>query len=135
MPHKNQVWINGSFDVLHMGHIKLFQRARQMGLPVIVGIDTDERISKLKGPLRPINTFRNRVDFLRSIKYIDAIVDFSTDDELIELIKFHAPRYMFIGEDYRDKTIIGAEYVKEIIFVPRYEDLSTSAIINGTHKT
>ena len=135
MRHKELVWINGSFDVLHMGHIKLFQRARQMGLPVIVGIDTDERISELKGPLRPINSLKNRVEFLRSIKYIDAIVDFSTDDELNELIKSHAPRYMFIGEDYRDKTIIGAEHVKEIIYVPRYEGLSSSAIINGTHKT
>jgi cytidyltransferase-like protein len=46
MPHKNIVWLNGCFDVLHIGHIKLFQKARQMGLPVVVGIDTDERISR-----------------------------------------------------------------------------------------
>jgi cytidyltransferase-like protein len=49
MRHNGLVWLNGSFDVLHMGHIKLFQRARQMGLPVVVGVDTDGRISELKG--------------------------------------------------------------------------------------
>lgn len=133
MRHKNQVWINGSFDVLHMGHIKLFQRARQMGLPVVVGVDTDERISELKGPTRPVNTLKNRVEFLRSIKYIDEVVVFSTDEELEAAIHSRMPRYMFIGDDYREKNVIGAEYVRELIFVPRYEDLSSSAIINRTH--
>lgn len=135
MPYKNQIWINGSFDVLHMGHIKLFQRARQMGLPVMVGLDTDERISKLKGSSRPINNLKDRVEFLKSIKYIDGIVTFSTDDELVELIKGHAPRYMLVGDDYRSKKVIGEEFVKEIIYVKRYGGLSSSNIINETHKT
>tara|TARA_R110000796_G_scaffold13793_11_gene44463 strand:- start:315 stop:722 length:408 start_codon:yes stop_codon:yes gene_type:complete len=135
MPYKNQIWINGSFDVLHMGHIKLFQRARQMGLPVMVGLDTDERISKLKGSSRPINNLKDRVEFLKSIKYIDGIVTFSTDDELVELIKGHAPRYMLVGDDYEGKEIIGGEFVKEIIYVKRYGGLSTSNVVNETHKT
>ena len=135
MPHKNQIWINGCFDVLHMGHIKLFQRARQMGLPVIVGIDTDDRIQSMKGENRPINDLHHRVEFLKAIKYIDAVVSFSTDDELIEIIKEHSPRYMLIGEDYRNKDIIGSEHIKEIIYVKRYGDLSSSDIINGAHKT
>ena len=135
MPHKNIVWLNGCFDVLHIGHIKLFQKARQMGLPVIVGIDTDERIQSMKGEGRPINSLKDRVEMLRSIKYIDAIVDFSTDDELVKVIEAHAPRYMVIGEEYRAKPIIGSEFIKEIIYAKKYGDISSSSIINGTHKT
>ena len=135
MPHKNIVWLNGCFDVLHIGHIKLFQKARQMGLPVIVGIDTDERIQSMKGDGRPINSLKDRVEMLRSIKYIDGIVSFSTDNELEELIKSHAPRYMVIGEEYRAKPIIGGEFVKEIIFAKKYGNISSSSIINGTHNS
>mgnify|MGYP001344242430 FL=1 len=135
MRPKKNVWVNGTFDVLHMGHIKLFQRARQMGLPVIVGIDTDDRIQSMKGNDRPINNLQHRVEFLKAIKYIDAVVSFSTDDELIELIKEHSPRYMLIGDDYKDKKIIGSEFIKEIIYVKRYGDLSSSDIINGAHNS
>ena len=135
MQHKDNIWINGCFDVLHTGHIKLFRRARQMGMRVIVGIDTDERITSAKGEGRPVNNFHNRVEFLKSIKYIDEVVGFSTDEELSNTIKEYAPRYMLIGDDYKDKEIIGSEWVKEIIYVPRYQGLSSSSIINGTYKT
>ena len=133
MSHKNIVWLNGCFDVLHMGHIKLFQRARQMGLPVFVGIDTDDRIASEKGEDRPVNCLHDRVEFLKAIKYIDGVQSFSTDGELNELIKSHKPRYMLIGDEYRDKTIIGSEHIKEIVYVKKYGGLSTSNIVNGTH--
>ena len=135
MQHKDNIWLNGCFDVLHMGHIKLFQRARQMGMKVIVGIDTDERITSAKGEGRPVNSLHNRMEFLRSIKYIDEVVVFNTDEELSNTIKEYAPRYMLIGDDYKDREIIGSEWIKEIIYAPRYQGLSSSNIINGTHKT
>ena len=135
MQHKDNIWINGCFDVLHMGHIKLFRRARQMGMRVIVGVDTDERIREAKGEDRPVNDLHNRIDFLRSIKYVDMIHSFSTDKELSKLIEDYLPRYMLIGDDYKDKEIIGSKWVKEIIYVPRYQGLSSSNIINGTYKT
>ena len=135
MQHKDNIWINGCFDVLHMGHIKLFQRARQMEGRVIVGIDTDERITSAKGEGRPVNKLKNRIEFLHSIKYIDEVWEFANDKELIELIKHFSPRYMLIGDDYINKKIIGSEWIKEIIYVPRYQELSSSDIINGTHKT
>ena len=135
MQHKDNIWINGCFDVLHMGHIKLFRRARQMGMRVIVGVDTDERIRQAKGENRPVNDLHNRIDFLRSIKYIDMIHSFGTDEELSNIIKDYSPRYMLIGDDYKDKEIIGSEWVKEMIYVPRYQGLSSSNIINGTYKT
>jgi len=135
MQPKDNIWLNGCFDVLHMGHIKLFQLARQMGGRVIVGIDTDERIASAKGEGRPVNNLKNRMEFLHSIKYIDEVWEFANDKELIELIKHNSPRYMLIGDDYKDKKIIGSEYIKEIIYVPRYQELSSSDIINRTYKT
>ena len=135
MLHKDNIWINGCFDVLHMGHIKLFRRARQMGMKVIIGVDTDERIRQAKGENRPVNDLHNRIDFLRSIKYVDMIHSFGTDEELSKLIVDYLPRYMLIGDDYKDKEIIGSKWVKEIIYVPRYQGLSSSNIINGTYKT
>ena len=101
----------------------------QMSLPVVVGVDTDERISELKGPTRPVNTLKNRVEFLRSIKYIDEVVVFSTDEELEEAIHSRMPRYMLIGDDYREKEIIGSEWIKEVIYVPRYEGLSLPLLL------
>ena len=135
MLHKDNIWINGCFDVLHMGHIKLFRRARQMGMKVIIGVDTDERIRQAKGEGRPVNDLHNRIDFLRSIKYVDMIHSFGTDEELSKLIEDYLPRYMLIGDDYKDKEIIGSKWVKEVIYVPRYQGLSSSNILNGTYKT
>tara|TARA_R110000803_G_scaffold103571_1_gene171724 strand:+ start:534 stop:902 length:369 start_codon:yes stop_codon:yes gene_type:complete len=116
MSHKNIVWLNGSFDVLHMGHIKLFQRARQMGLPVIVGIESDERISLLKGDCLPVNDLHNRVEFLKAIKYIDGVIAFSTDDELRSIIKENAPKYMLVEGRDEGRDIIGGEFTKQIIY-------------------
>tara|TARA_R110001592_G_scaffold31869_1_gene111846 strand:- start:341 stop:658 length:318 start_codon:yes stop_codon:yes gene_type:complete len=104
-----------------------------MGMRVLVGIDTDERITSAKGEGRPVNNLKDRVEFLRSIKYIDEVVVFNTDEELSNTIKEYAPRYMLIGDDYKDKEIIGSKWIKEIIYVPHYQRLSSSAIINRTH--
>jgi D-beta-D-heptose 7-phosphate kinase/D-beta-D-heptose 1-phosphate adenosyltransferase len=128
------VWLNGTFDVLHMGHIKLFRHARKLAGPagrVVVGTDSDERIRELKGPTRPINNIFDRVDFLNAIKYIDCVVTFSSSDELEARIKQFSPDILLIGNDYIDKPIIGAQYAKEIVYFPRYKGLSSTMIING----
>lgn len=126
------VWTNGTFDVLHMGHIKLFREARKLAGPtglVVVGTDSDQRVRALKGPTRPINDLFDRVDFLRSIKYIDEVVAFSSEDALIANIKRYSPDIILIGDDYIGKRVVGGEYAKEIIFFPRYGGLSSSKII------
>ncbi len=128
------VWINGTFDVLHAGHIKLFREARKLAGPggkVVVGTDSDERIRELKGPTRPINNLYDRVDFLRAIKYIDDVVAFSSADNLETLIKRYSPDILLIGDDYRDKPIVGSQYVKEIVYLPRYGGLSSTMIIGS----
>ena len=128
------VWTNGTFDVLHAGHIKLFRDARKLAGPggkVVVGTDSDDRIRELKGPTRPINNLFDRIDFLRAIKYIDDVVAFSSEDTLIANIKRYSPDILLIGEDYIDKRVVGGEFAKEIIYFPRYGGLSSSKIIGG----
>ena len=128
------IWTNGTFDVLHAGHIKLFREARKLAGPggkVVVGTDSDDRIRELKGPTRPINNLFDRIDFLRAIKYIDDVVAFSSEDTLIANIKRYSPDIILIGEDYIDKRVVGGEFAKEIIYFPRYGGLSSSKIIGG----
>ena len=131
--NQNIVWLNGTFDVLHVGHIKLFRHARKLAGPagrVVVGTDSDERIRELKGPTRPINNVFDRVDFLHAIKYIDCVVTFSSEDELQARIKQFSPDILLIGDDYIGKPIVGAQYAKKIVYFPRYGGLSSSGIIN-----
>ena len=127
----NKVWINGTFDVLHPGHVKLFRYARMLAGPkgqVIVGLDTDERITQAKGPNRPIYPLVDRMVVLASIRYIDQIASFATDDELESLIYNIKPEFMVIGDDYRDKPIIGSQHIGEIFYVTR-DGKSSSDVI------
>ena len=122
-----KVWINGTFDILHIGHIRLFTFAKSFGT-VRVGLDTDERVRSKKGILRPINTLSDRMEFISSLNAIDSVVSFNDDDELIARIKQWEPDYFVIGSDYRDKKIIGEEFAKEIIFFERLNYSSTDII-------
>ena len=125
-----RVWVNGTFDVLHIGHIKLLEFASQFG-EVRVGIDTDERVKKLKGELRPINTIKDRIDFMNSIKYVNSSVSFSTDEELCDRIKEWNTDIIVVGNDYKDKKVIGSHLVKEIIFFEKIDGYSSTKIIES----
>ena len=132
--NQKTVWLNGTFDVLHMGHIELFNKARKLAGPkgkVIVGTDSDQRVRELKGPTRPINNIYDRVDFLNAIKYIDGVVVFSSTDELEARIKQFSPDILLVGDDYVDKPVVGSQYAKKVVFIPRYGGLSSTMIING----
>ena len=128
------VWVNGTFDILHIGHISLLRYAKSLGDKLIVGIDSDTRVKSLKGDLRPINTDINRVTLLESIKYVDEVHIFNTDDELVSLIKEHKPELMVIGSDYKNKNIIGSEFIKKIVYYTRIDDHSTSDMIEKLKK-
>ena len=123
------VWVNGCFDVLHRGHIELFKYAKSLGKTLIVGIDADERIKAAKGPSRPINNTKDRRFILESIKYIDHIVSFASDDDLIRWIKFWKPDCMVVGSDWKEKKVIGGEHTQKIIFFDRIGDYSTTKIL------
>jgi len=113
------VWTNGCFDILHIGHIELFKYARSLGDQLIVGIDSDNRVRSLKGTSR--------------IKYIDNVVIFNSDTELKENIKIFHVDMIVIGDDYKDRYVIGSELVKNIIFMPKILNISTTSILERIH--
>jgi len=123
-----RIWVNGAFDILHIGHIKLLKHAAAMG-HLRVGIDTDDRIKELKGPTRPFNCFKDREEFLLSLRFVDDVVSFSTEEELIDQIKLYQPDIMVIGSDYKNRRIIGAEHVGKIVYFNRLDDISTTSIL------
>lgn len=123
-----KIWVNGTFDVLHIGHIKLLEFASQYGI-VRVGIDSDSRVKQLKGELRPINTISDRLEFMSSIKYVDSVVSFSSDGELCEKIKEWSTDIIIVGSDYRDKQVIGSDLVSDVIFFDKLNGFSTTNII------
>jgi len=128
-----QVWVNGTFDVMHVGHIKLLEHASKFGV-VRVGLDTDERIQTKKGINRPVNKLEDRVEFIKSIRYVDSVVSFGTNDELKNRIKEWGADIIVIGNDYKYHEIIGADLVKKIIFFNKIEGKSTTNILKYNKK-
>lgn len=124
-----RIWVNGTFDVLHIGHLRLIQYSNSFG-DVRVGIDKDIRVKELKGDNRPINNWFDRVEMMRSIKYVDSVVGFSTDEELREEIKKWGADIMIVGSDYKNKPVIGSELVKEVLFFDKIGNHSTTKIIS-----
>jgi rfaE bifunctional protein nucleotidyltransferase chain/domain len=122
-----KVIVNGTFDILHIGHLRLLQYAKSFPESyVYVLIDSDRRVKELKGSERPIHTEYERASFLFALKAVDRVDVFDTDEELINYIKNFEPDIMVKGSDYKDKPIIGAEYCKQIRFYDRLEQYSTT---------
>ena len=125
-----KVWVNGTFDIVHLGHIQLLKRAADLGDFLVVGLDGDKRVTELKGEQRPINNIVSRITVLEAIKYVDRVLVFDSDEQLETHIKTLRPAIMVIGEEYRGKRIIGSEYVGEIVYFPKMEGFSSTHIIN-----
>jgi len=125
-----KVWVNGTFDIVHLGHIQLLKRAAELGDFLVVGVDGDKRVTELKGEQRPINNIVSRITVLEAIKYVDRVVIFDSDEQLETHLKTMRPAIMVIGEEYRGKRIVGSEYVGEIIYFPKMEGFSSTHIIN-----
>ena len=122
-----KVVVNGTFDIIHLGHLRLLDYARSLpNSYVLVLADSDRRIKQLKGNGRPINTEYERCSLLFALKSVDRVKTFDSDEELIKLIKDFEPDVMVKGSDYRGKPIIGAEYCKEIKFYDRLGNYSTT---------
>ena len=126
----NIVWTNGTFDILHPGHIELFKVARSLGDKVIVATDTDEKIKKDKGFDRPINDLCYRVAMLEAIKYIDVVLTFNTRQELEDLIQLYQPDILLLGDDWRDGEVVGWEHAGETRFFPRVGGYASSSTIS-----
>ena len=125
-----KVWINGTFDILHIGHIRLLNFAKSFG-SIRVGLDTDERVREKKGIQRPFNKLEYRMEFISSIAGVDSVVSFGTDDELRNCIKEWDTDIMVIGGEYKYKEIIGLENVPSIEFFEKIEGFSTTNILKN----
>lgn len=126
------IFVNGCFDVIHRGHIELFKYAKSLGDFLIVAIDSDERVKQLKGLSRPFNHQDDRKMVLESIRYIDEVLFFNSEDELEKIIFKINPEVMVVGSDWRDKNIIGSQYAKALNFFDRVGDYSTTKILQGS---
>ena len=122
------VWCNGTFDILHPGHIELFKVGKSLGDKLIVATDTDEKIRQDKGASKPINNLCDRISMLQAIKYIDEVFYFNDRKELEGLIELYSPDILLLGDDWRGGDIVGVQYAREVRFLPRL-NYSTTKII------
>ena len=125
-----KIWVNGTFDILHIGHIKLLEYASSFGT-LRVGIDSDERVKEKKGDSRPYNNLEDRMAFMKSIRFVDSVVSFDSDESLREHIKRWQTDIIVIGNDYNYEQIIGAELVEKIEYFSKLSGFSTSNILKN----
>ena len=123
------VWCNGTFDILHPGHIELFKVGKSLGDKLIVATDTDEKIRQDKGASKPINNLCDRISMLQAIKYIDEVFYFNDRKELEGLIELYSPDILLLGDDWKGGDIVGIQYAKEVRFLPRLNYSTTHIIV------
>ncbi|MCB9032583.1 MAG: D-glycero-beta-D-manno-heptose 1-phosphate adenylyltransferase [Chitinophagales bacterium] len=123
------VFTNGCFDLLHEGHLHLLQQAKQFGDILIVAVNTDASIKRLKGNERPIETLAIRLQHLANLAYVDFVIAFDEDTPL-QLIEQIQPNILVKGSDYKNKTIVGSDIVLQnkgkVILVDILEGYSTT---------
>jgi D-glycero-beta-D-manno-heptose 1-phosphate adenylyltransferase len=132
------VFTNGCFDLIHLGHVDYLEKARNLGDKLILGLNTDDSVSRFKGPERPLQDQNSRARVLAAMQFIDLVVFFNEDTPL-SLISELVPNILVKGSDYLTENIVGADVVqkaggvvKTIDFVPGY---STTLIVEKIKKT
>ena len=125
---KKIVFTNGCFDILHVGHVKYLQIAKSFGDILIVGLNSDASVSRLKGPTRPVNIAEDRAYLLAALEAVDFVVPFS-DDTPLELIKMIKPDILVKGGDYEGKTVVGTEFSGMLKLVDFVDGKSTTKTI------
>jgi len=125
---KKVVFTNGCFDILHVGHVKYLQIAKSFGDILIVGLNSDESVSRLKGPTRPINIADDRAYLLAALEAVDFVVPFS-EDTPYNLIKMLSPDTLVKGGDYKGKEVVGTEFSGELKLVDFVDGKSTTRTI------
>lgn len=126
---KKIVFTNGCFDILHYGHVSYLEKARKLGEVLIVGLNSDDSIKRLKGKDRPINTQVDRAFILASLACVSYVIIFNEDtpENLISKIK---PNVLVKGADYKDKVVVGSKYADSVEFIEFINNKSTTNIIN-----
>jgi rfaE bifunctional protein nucleotidyltransferase chain/domain len=126
------VFTNGCFDVLHAGHVRFLQAARAEGDLLVVGLNSDASVGRLKGQDRPVNGLADRLDVLAALAAVDHLVVFEEDDPG-RLIAELEPDVLVKGEDWREKGVVGREVVEarggRVVLLPLLEGRSTTRLI------
>lgn len=134
VPDETVVFTNGCFDLLHYGHIDYLEKARSLGDRLIVGLNGDESIRRLKGTDRPITPLESRARVLAALECVDLVVSFEEDTPL-HLIETLHPDILAKGGDYTIETIVGSDFVLsrggEVEIIPLVEGYSTSSIVES----
>ena len=125
---KNIVFTNGCFDIIHAGHVKYLEEAKSYGDILVLGLNSDDSIKRLKGENRPINTIEDRAIVLAALESVDFVIEFK-DDTPYELIKAIKPDILVKGGDYEGKEVVGSDIANETRLVKFVDGKSTSKII------
>ena len=126
------IFTNGCFDLLHVGHIHYLRQAAALGKALIVGVNDDDSVSRLKGPQRPLNKLQDRMQMLAALDSIDAVIPFSEDtpESLIQLI---TPDILVKGGDYTVDEVVGGKHViangGEVIILDFLQGYSSTSLI------
>lgn len=131
--HKRVVFTNGCFDILHFGHISYLEKARRLGDLLVVGLNSDSSVKRLKGEKRPVNSQFERACMLASLYFVDFVVIFEEDTPL-ELISFLKPDILVKAKDYENKEIVGANLVPKVELIDFKEGYSSTKIIEKIQK-
>ena len=122
--------VNGTFDILHRGHIEMLNYAKQQGDKLLVAIDTDRRVKELKGSTRPINNQEDRKFHLENLKAVDGVMFFDSKEQLIEIMKGWKPDVYVKGSDWKkDRPSTAEQYCEQVIYYDRVGDYSTTNTI------
>lgn len=125
-----RVMVNGTFDILHRGHIELLNFAKSQGDQLLVAIDTDKRVAELKGPTRPINNQDDRKLFLYNLKAVDIVMLFDSTEELVNIMKEYKPDVYVKGSDWkRDSSGTAEKHCDKVIYYDRVGNYSTTKTI------
>ena len=127
--NKKIVFTNGCFDILHRGHVDYLQKAKALGDILIVGVNSDASVKRLKGESRPINSVQDRVYLLKAMTCVDETIVFE-EDTPYELIRAIQPDILVKGGDYKAEEVVGKEFAGEVRILPFVEGYSTSEVIN-----
>jgi len=127
------VFTNGVFDILHAGHVTYLEAARALGDVLIVGVNTDASVQRLKGPERPVNMLADRLTVLQALRCVDHVIAFD-DDTPLRVIETLLPGILVKGGDYTRNTVVGADVVEQhggrVEIIPLLDGRSTTGIIN-----
>ena len=125
---KKVIFTNGVFDILHIGHTRYLQKARELGDILVVGVNSDSSVKRLKGETRPVNRDLDRAELLLQLRWVDYVVIF-TEDTPYTLIETLKPHTLVKGGDYRGKEVIGSDLVDEVHLIDFVDGKSTTSII------